>query len=123
MRTLAFFAALTLITLSTKCNVFVSLTLKDIILKHKAGMTTQDYKTLIESNGFSSNITKISARTSKGTDVADIFYHQVDMYVDYHFVHHEDYCRPSCSFKFGCCLQPYKYGQGYSVFLEVIGTQ
>jgi hypothetical protein len=84
MRTLAVFAALTLITLSTKCNVFASLTLKDIILKCEAGMTAQDCKALIESNGFSTNITKISARTSKGTDVADIFYYQVDMYVDYH---------------------------------------
>ena len=84
MRTLGVFAALTLIALSAKCNVLASLTLKDIILKCESGMTAQDCKALIESNGFSTNITKISARTSKGTDVADIFYYQVDMYVDYH---------------------------------------
>jgi len=84
MRTLGVLAALTLIALSAKCNVLASLTLKDIILKCESGMTAQDCKALIESNGFSTNITKISARTSKGTDVADIFYYQVDMYVDYH---------------------------------------
>jgi hypothetical protein len=84
MRYLTIVAPLALAVLSAKYNVLASLTFEDIILQCEAGMTAQDCKALMESNGYSTNVTKITARTSKGADVADIFYYQVDMYVDFH---------------------------------------
>jgi hypothetical protein len=70
--------------LAAKFKVNALLSLEEIMATCEAGMTVADCKALMDSNGFSTNVTKITTRNSRGDDVADIFYYQVDMYVDYH---------------------------------------